>query len=183
MGHTTSRALLLSVWVVASGFGCAGNGGPLAHAGAVDQAKGTASGGTWLSLEARGAKLRAPEGWTWTRRGERFRAEAADKVAVIELAGADDRVQLANLLRTIGAEHGLDQIDLKKGRSTTVHGITSVIYEDMSAEASRVPVDVLTLVGDAPNGHGVVVVVVIANDASQKHDLALIDAANSLQPL
>jgi hypothetical protein len=64
-----------------------------------------------------------------------------------------------------------------------MNGIPVVIYEDMAAESAQTPVDVLVLVGDAPAGRGVVVLFVMAWDASQAHDPTIIDAANTLRPM
>jgi hypothetical protein len=184
LGRLTRRALLCSL-LVASGcaLACSSSRGPVARAGASGEASGLADDGTWLGLEAQGARLRAPTGWTWTRRGDRFVAEPTDRKAALVLAGATSVLELATLLRTIGAEHGVDRLELGTGRRATLHGIPVVVYEDQAAESSSKPVDVLTLVGDAPSGRGVVVVVVLASDLTQAHDVALIDAANSLRPL
>jgi hypothetical protein len=155
----------------------------VAQAGARDEARGVADDGTWLALATQGARLRAPAGWSWTRRGDRFVAQPSDRKAALVLAGATSREELATLLRAIGAEHGVDRLELGTGRRATLNGIPIVVYEDQAAESATNPVDVLTLVGDAPSGHGVVVVVVLASDLTQAHDVALIDAANSLRPL
>lgn len=162
---------------------CGGAQGPTAHAGAISEERGVAEGSTWLTLAERGVRMQAPRGWSWTRRGDRFVAAPSDGKAAMVLAGADDRAALAEVVRAIGREYGVDGVELGKGRRAELRDIPAVIYEDEAATSAGTAADVLVLVGDAPSGRGVVVLFVMAWDETQLHDPIIIDAANSLRPI
>lgn len=179
------RVLLLAVGLMsgAAATACAGAHGPTARVGEISEARGAADDATWLTLEGRGVRMQAPRGWTWTRRGERFELAPGDGKAAMVLAGADDRDGLAEVIRAIGRDHGVDGVELAAGRRASLHGIDALIYEDEAATTTGTDADVLVLIADAPSGRRVVVLFVTAWDATQLHDPIIIDAANSLRPL
>lgn len=164
-------------------FGC----GSSSPKGPVVAGEGSGSGvaddGTWVTLAAQGARMRLPNGWTWSHEGKAIVAKPTDGHAAIVFAGATTKEELEAQVRAIGRDFSIDDVDFKKsGRKGNVHGIPVAVYEDMAASTSGTPADVLVLLGDAPNGRGVVMVFVMAHDASQLHDVSIIDAANSLRP-
>jgi hypothetical protein len=168
------------------GCGSSGAQGPVVKAGSAESTTppGVAGEGTWMTLAAQGARLKIPNGWSYARKGDALVAKSTDGKAAIVFAGATTREELEVRVRAIGDGFRLDEVDFRKnGRKATLHGIPVSVFEDMAAETSGTPADVLVMLGDAPNGRGVVLVFVMAWDASQDHDLAIIDAANSLSPL
>ena len=177
-------AFVVALTVV--GCGASSTQGPVVKAGTDEAATppGTADEGTWMTLAAQGAQMKIPSGWSWTRKGDALVAKPKDGKAAMVFAGAATREELEARVRSIGEGFRLDEVDFRKnGRKANLHGIDVAVFEDMAAETSGTPADVLVMLGDAPNGRGVVMVFVMAWDASQAHDLAIIDAANSLRPL
>ena len=181
--------MLGSAFLVSVGLlGCEGTAAPKGPVVAMDSddsatAPGTADDATWMTLAAQGARMRIPAGWSWTRKGQALVARAADKKAAIVLLGATTKQELEAKVRAVGDEFKTDQVDFGKGRPAKLHGIDVVMYEDMAASNAGTPADVFVMLGDAPNGHGVLMVFVMAWDATQAHDPAIIEAANSLSPL
>ena len=168
------------------GCGSSASTGPVVKAGspASTTPPGVADDGTWMTLAAQGARMKIPSGWSYAREGDALVAKSRDGKAAIVFAGATRKEELEARVRAIGDDFRLDEVDFRKnGRKANLHGIPVAVFEDMAAETSGTPADVLVMLGDAPNGRGAVMVFVMAWDASQDHDLAIIDAANSLSPL
>lgn len=138
---------------------------------------------TWMTLSSHGARLKAPVGWRTTASGTELRAEPSDGRAVLVLDAAATKPELEAKLRALGARYGLDRIEFGAPRQTTLNGIPVVMFEDMAAESKGAPVDVFVLLGPAPAGNGILFVFLWASDLTQKHDLELIAAANTLRPL
>lgn len=159
--------------------------GAVLSAGSVEgsSAAAIADDDTWLSLEAHGARMQVPAGWSYSRRGGELVAEPKDHKAAVVFTGAAARSELEAKVRAIGAEWKVEQVDFGKPRAAKIHGIDCELYEDMVAVSGGQPADVFVLVGDAPNGKGVVITFIMAWDSSQTDDPQLIDAANSLRPL
>jgi hypothetical protein len=144
---------------------------------------GTADDATWMTLASHGARMRVPEGWHWTRKGDALVAEPADKKAALVFFGADSRADFDAKVRELGKGYEIEKVDYGKGRPVSLRGIDAVVYEDMVAVSRGTAADVLMMVGEAPNGKGVVVVFVMAWDATSAHDPLIIEAANSLRPI
>jgi hypothetical protein len=179
-------SLVVVVALASVGCGASATKGPVLNAGseASTTPPGVADDATWMTLAAQGARMKIPSGWSWSRKGDAFVARPDDGKAAIVFAGATTKAALETEVRSIGESYRLDEVDFRKnGRKAKLHGIDVAVFEDMAAETSGTPTDVLVLLADAPNGRGVVVVFIMAWDASQSHDLAIIDAANSLRPL
>ena len=138
---------------------------------------------TWMSLASHGARLRAPPGWKTTADGTELRAEPPDGQAVLVLDAAATKPELEAKMRALGARYKLDRVDFQKPRPANLNGIPVLIFEDMAAESKGAPVDVFVMLGRAPKGNGIVLVFLYAADATQKHDLELIAAANTLRPM
>ena len=173
------------VALTSAGCGAAAIKGPVVQPASAETttAPGVADDDTWMTLGAQGARMKIPAGWSFTRRGDALIATPPDGKAAIVFSGATTREELDARLRSIGQRFQLDGVDFRKSaRKASVHGIDVAVFEDMAAETAGTPADVLVLLGDAPNGRGVVVVFVMAWDASQAHDLDIIAAANSLRP-
>lgn len=182
----SARASLLATLPLIALLGCASSGPKTTAPTAVgaDVAAPTVAGAdTWMTLAAQGARMKVPAGWSIEKSGDALLAKPKDGSAAIVFAGATTKREIETALRSIGDRFRVDGVDYAKGRPARVHGIPVVVYEDMAATTTRTPADVLVMVGDAPNGKGVVMVFVMAFDESQAHDLAIIDAANSLSPL
>lgn len=175
------RALVLAFSVVA--FGCGGGGpkGPVAPA--AKASRDVADDNTWMTLSSHGARLRVPPGWTVRAEGSELRAEPTDGKAALVLDGATTRAELETKVRALGARYGLDRVDFAGIKPGNLNGIPIVMFEDMAAESKGEPVDVFVMLGEAPNGKGVLLLFLYASDKTQKHDLELIQAANTLRPI
>ena len=189
LSRALCSALVVSLVSAGLAIGCGGTVGPLkgpvVAAGSPETATppGTADDATWMTLAPQGARMRIPSGWSWARKGQALVARSGDKKAAIVFLGATTKQELDAQVRAIGDEFKTDQVDFTKGRPGKLHGIDVVMYEDMAAANAGTPADVFVMLGDAPNGHGVLMVFVMAWDATQAHDPAIIEAANSLQPM
>jgi hypothetical protein len=178
----TKRSLSAVAIVLAALSGCApAPRGPVAPA--ATPASGRADDNTWMTLAVQGARLRVPPGWRYRTEGSAIVADPGNDSAVLVFEGASSRAALEARLRTLGARHGLDRVDFGRARPKQMNGIDVLIFEDMAAESSGRAGDVFVLLGDAPSGRGVVMVFLWASDATQRHDLELIDAANTLRPI
>ncbi len=161
--------------------------GPVAPSTA--EQRGVADENTWMTLASHGARLRVPAGWAFSAAPSRtsadaeLRAESKDGKAVMILQGATNRAEFETKVRALGARYGLDQVDFQKAKPGKINGIDIVMFEDMGAESKGRPGDVFVLLGEAPNGQGIVVLFLYAADETQKYDLELINAANTLRPI
>lgn len=174
------RALTMLSVVVA--LGCAsGARGPVAPTAHPE--KGVADDNTWMTLSSHGARLRVPEGWTWRADGQELLAEPGDGKAVLILQGANSRQEFETKVRALGARYGLDRVDFTRAKPGKLNGIETVMYEDMAAESKSEQGDVFVMLADAPNGKGVVILFLYASDRTQKYDVQLIQAANTLRPI
>jgi len=135
-----------------------------------------------MTLAPQGARLRVPAGWKVSSNGTELRAEPGDGKAVLILDAAESKSELEKKIRMLGARYGLDRVDFQPPRAGNLNGIPVLMFEDMAAESKGAPVDVFMLLGEAPHGNGIVIVFLYASDATQKHDLELIAAANTLRP-
>jgi hypothetical protein len=136
-----------------------------------------------MTLASQGARLRVPSGWRVSATGTELRAEPGDGKAALILDGATSKVELETKMRALGARYGLDRVDFPSPRAGNLNGIPVLMFEDMAAEAKGAAVDVFVLLGEAPKGNGIVIVFLYAADSTQKHDLELIAAANTLRPI
>ena len=170
------RALFVPALASIALLGCASHVRPPSNAPTED--------GDWITLPTRGARMKFPNGFTRSTKGEVVVGRSSDGSAAIVFAGATTKEELEVEVRALGEDFKIDEVDFKKaGRKESMHGIPVSIFEDMAVTTAGTMADVLVLLGNAPNGRGVVMVFVMALDASQTHDLAIIDAANSLEPL
>lgn len=167
--------------VVALGCGSSAPKGPVAPT--ARETTGTADDGTWMTLSSAGARLRVPPGWKYRADASGFTAQPADGKAVLVLSGARTRAELETKVRALGRRYGLDRVEFRGGKPGTLNGIPIVTYEDMAAETHGEPADVFVMLAEAPNGDGVVLVFLWASDKTQRHDLDLIQAANTLRPI
>lgn len=136
-----------------------------------------------MTLASHGARLRVPAGWKVSTSGTELRAEPGDGKAVLVLDGAQSKPELEAKMRALGTRYGLDRVEFQNARAGNLNGIPVLMFEDMAAESKGAPVDVFVLLGEAPRGNGIVFVFLYASDATQKHDLELIAAANTLRPM
>lgn len=165
------------------GSSAAPKGPVVAVGGAKDTAPAVAEGSTWMTLATHGARMRIPDGWEYAQKGAMLVAHPKDKRAAIVMLGADSKEELEAKVRAIGADFQIEKVDFGKPKPGKLHGIDVVMYEDMAAVSTGSPADVFVMLGEAPNGLGVVIVFVMAWDETQVHDPAIIDAANSLRPI
>ncbi len=165
------------------GSGGAPKGPVVAVGGEKTTAPATADDATWMTLATHGARMRIPDGWQYAQQGGALVAHPTDRKAAIVLVGADSKDELEAKVRAIGADYAIEKVDFGKPKPGKLHGIDVVMYEDMAAMSKGAPADVFVMVGEAPNGLGVVIVFVMAWDETQTHDPAIIDAANSLRPI
>jgi hypothetical protein len=165
---------ILAVALAALG-GCSRKPPPNAATGTV------AEEATWIEEPSAGVRVKVPPGFHLQQRGPIRVAESSDAQAAIALASASTSDQVEADLRFFGSTYSIEEVEFDRPRQVQLHGIDAVIFEDMGAVARGAPADVLILIGDAPSGDGVVLLMIVAADASQLHDLALIEAANSLR--
>lgn len=173
-----SRAVVFVFLCAWSGLACGRTRGPVAPT----EARLTADDETWMTLAPYGARLRAPPGWAVQAHGSELLATPRDGHAALILDGADSKPELEAKLRALGARYGLDEVELDRGRPGRLHGIPVIMFEDMATASRGKAGDVFVLLGDAPSGRGLVFVFLWAADATQSHDVELIDAANTLRP-
>lgn len=178
------RVLLLASLVSAlSLLGCGGSSvhGPMSPTATPQQ--GVADATTWMSLTSHGARLRVPDGWAFRAEGQELRAEPGDKKAVLILTGATSRPEFETKVRALGARYGLDQVDFTRAKPGKINGIDVLMFEDQAAESTGKAGDVFVMLGEAPNGKGILVLFLWASDDTQKYDVDLIRAANTLRPI
>jgi hypothetical protein len=174
---------LSSLAFVACGGSRAPKGPVVAVGGVANTPTEVADDATWMTLATHAARMRIPTGWQYAEQGGTLVAHPDDKRAAIVMLGADSKEELEAKVRAIGARYQIEKVDFGKPKPGKLHGIDVVMYEDMVASSGGEPADVFVLLGEAPNGLGVVIVFVMAWDATQAHDPAIIDAANSLRPI
>ncbi|MGZ5968099.1 MAG: hypothetical protein ACXWP4_10570 [Polyangiales bacterium] len=145
---------------------------------------GVADDATWMTLASHGARLRVPDGWAYSSEsGHELRAEPGDKKAVLILTGATSKQDFETKVRGLGARYGLDEVDFSRAKPGNINGIEVLMFEDQAAESGGKAGDVFVLLGEAPNGKGVLVLFLWAADDTQKYDVELIKAANTLRPI
>ena len=180
---------LACAFTLAASFacGCSSSSAPkgpvVAVGGAANTPPAVADDATWMTLATHGARMRIPDGWQYAQEGGALVAHPQDRRAAIVMLGADSKDELAAKVKAIGAQYKIEQVEFGKPKPGKLHGIDVVMYEDMAAVSEGAPADVFVMLGEAPNGLGVVIVFVMAWDATQAHDPAIIDAANSLRPI
>ncbi len=180
-GLACALTLVVAPSLCSLGCGSGGPHGPVAPT--PHEATGVADEATWMTLASHGARLRVPPGWKYRADAAGVTAEPVDRKAVLVLSGARTRAELETKVRALGRRYGLDRVEFRGGKPGTLNGIPIVMYEDMAAETHGEPADVFVLLGEAPNGDGVVMVFLWASDRTQRHDLDLIQAANTLRPI
>ena len=159
--------------------------GPVARGGGPSGAgdRGVADDDTWMTLATHGARMRVPAGWSYEAKADSLTAQPNDKKAAIVLTGAATKADFEAKVRSIGVDYNVEKVDFGKPKPGKLHGIDVVMYEDMVAVSNGQPADVFVMLGEAPNGTGVIVLFIMAWDGTQVHDQNIIDAANSLRPL
>jgi hypothetical protein len=172
-----------SLLLAACGSSAPPKGPVVATGGASETPPAVADDATWMTRATHGARMRIPNGWQYVQQGGALVAHPQDKRAAIVLLGADSKAELETKVRALGAQYKIEKVDFGKPKPGNLHGIDVVMYEDMVAVSEGAPADVFVLLGEAPKGTGVVIVFVMAWDATQAHDPAIIEAANTLRPI
>lgn len=163
--------------------GCGGSSVKGPTAPAAHPNGGSADDNTWMTLSSHGARMRVPEGWTYRAEGTELRAEPSDHRAALILDGATSKQEFEAKMRALGQRYGLDRVDFSRGKPGNLNGIQIVAFEDQAAESKGDQGDVFVMLGEAPNGKGILFLFLWASDRTQKYDEQMIQAANTLRPI
>lgn len=146
--------------------------------------KGLANTDTWKPVSGFGVKVRIPNGWRWAHQGAIIFAvePSGNSAASFVVVGATDKDDAIAKLK-----ESRDALKLETGKSsaqapTMLGGISFLRQDYENSIADGKACHAMALVGDAPNGHGFVLVLGYVHEGQDPLSEDLRDAINSISP-